>query len=232
VGDRFCAACGSRQTLPPGTVDQGAPPSAPLALSLWDRVTEQLRITTRGEFDVAREIGRGGMAAVYLAHEIALNRKVAIKVMSPELMVGQGMVERFRQEAQTIARLRHPNIVTVHAIRERDGLHFLVMEYVEGWALERMLEPGHPLALEVAQALLAQIGSALGHAHRNGVVHRDIKPANVLVNADGDALVTDFGIAKVAEGSTLTNPGEPLGTPAYMSPEQCDGKAVTDASDQ
>lgn len=228
ASDRFCVACGARQNGPPG---QGGEPGPRIASS-WDAVLARLRQATLGEYDIAGEIGRGGMAAVYLAHDIALNRKVAIKVMAPELMLGPGMVERFRQEAQTIARLRHPHVVTVHAIREAEGLHFLVMQYVEGQSLEALLARSGPLPIDVALEVLSQIGSALGYAHRQGVIHRDVKPGNVLVDAEGDAWVADFGIAKVAEAANLTSPGEPIGTPAYMSPEQCEGQPATAASDQ
>jgi serine/threonine-protein kinase len=198
----------------------------------WDEVVEQLRKTTVGEFVISRELGRGGMAAVFLAHEIALNRKVAIKVMAPGLLLGKGMVERFRQEAVTVANLSHPNIVTIHGVRQAGGLHFFVMKLIPGRSLDRIIHDAGPLPIPIVQAILFQVGSALSYAHRRGVIHRDIKPSNVLMDDEGNAIVTDFGIAKVVTTQSQTMTGATVGTPAYMSPEQCWSKEVTGASDQ
>ena len=172
------------------------------------------------------------MAAVFLAHEISLDRKVAIKVMSPGLLMDEGMAERFKREAITIANLNHPNIVSVHSVRQAEGLHFFVMRYIRGRALEDVIQQAGRLPLPIVRSILSQVGSALSYAHRSGVVHRDIKPANILIDEDGNAVVTDFGIAKVAELPSATNPGALVGTPAYMSPEQCSGAEVSGASDQ
>jgi uncharacterized protein YjdB len=193
---------------------------------------ERLRQATQGDFVVERELGRGGMAAVYLAHDMALNRKVAIKVMSPGLLMGPGMVQRFRQEAVTVANLSHPHIITIHAVRQVAGLHFFVMKLIRGRSLERIIREDGPLPSHLAQAILFQVGSALWHAHRRGVIHRDVKPANILMDEDGSAIVTDFGIAKVRESTTHTSTGATVGTPVYMSPEQCWSREVTDSSDQ
>jgi serine/threonine-protein kinase len=208
------------------TIDEANPDSA------WNAVLEQLKRVTQGRYEIDRELGHGGMAAVYLAHEIALDRKIAIKVMSPAILMQHGMVERFRQEAVTIASLKHPNIVTVHAVEHHEQLHFFVLEFVEGSSLEAITEGYGPLPIPVIKAWLAQTASALDYAHRRGVVHRDIKPANTLIDMDGNAIVTDFGIAKVEEKPGFTMTGAVIGTPAYMSPEQCLGKPVTGASDQ
>jgi serine/threonine-protein kinase len=172
------------------------------------------------------------MAAVFLAHEIALNRKVAIKVMSPGVMLSDDMVERFRQEAVTVANLTHSNIVTVHAVREVDGLHFFVMEFVAGRALDKVLAKTPRLPIPVVRAILSQVGSALAYAHRRGVIHRDVKPGNIILDADGQAIVTDFGIAKVMTSPSQTQTGAVHGTAAYMSPEQCYASPLTPASDQ
>ena len=144
------------------------------------------------------------MAAVYLARDLALNRRVAIKVMAPGLMLGHGMVERFRQEAVTVANLQHAHIVSIYAVRALDDLHFFVMQFVPGRTLEGVLREGGPLPIPVIRAWLYQVGAALGYAHRRGVIHRDVKPGNILLNADGEAIVTDFGIAKVAEMPEVT----------------------------
>jgi len=172
------------------------------------------------------------MAAVYLAHDVALHRRVAIKVMSPAVLMERGTIGRFKQEAITIAALKHPHIVTVHGVEHHDQLHFFVLDFIEGGSLEDVIRRTGALPVPVVCAWLTQVASALEYAHRRGVVHRDVKPANILLDAEGDAVVTDFGIAKVAEKQGFTVTGSTVGTPTYMSPEQCLGKAVTGASDQ
>lgn len=241
--DRFCKSCGTvvsgiSASLPIGgtgypSADPATPSGAPLsASSPWELVLARLRSATGGEFEIGRELGRGGMAAVFLAQDLALNRRVAIKVMAPGLMLGEGMVQRFRQEAITIANLSHAHIVTIHAVRQLQDLHFFVMQFVEGQALEAVLRAHGPLPIDVVRVILHHVGSALAYAHRRGVVHRDIKPGNILLSGDGDALVTDFGIAKVAEGPTQTQTGMVVGTPTYMSPEQCYAQELDGSSDQ
>ena len=251
-GARFCALCGvesvactscGRLILPgdPSCPHCGAPadPAVPDALhSLGDPpspmadIVERLRRATLGEFEIGRELGRGGMAAVFLAHEISLDRKVAIKVMSPGLFLGEGMVERFKHEAITIAQLHHPNIVSVYSVRQAEGLHFFVMRYVQGRSLEHVVQRAGRLPLPIVRSILHQVGSALTYAHRSRVIHRDIKPGNILIDEEGNAVVTDFGIAKAAERPSRTLTGALVGTPAYMSPEQCSGGEVSGASDQ
>ncbi|HEV8195657.1 MAG TPA: protein kinase, partial [Gemmatimonadales bacterium] len=210
---------------------QDASPADPAAAGRV-RLEEQLRAATTGEYDIYGELGLGGMATVYLAHEVALDRKVAIKVMSPGLVHGPGMVERFKREARTAAHLSHPNIIPVYAVREADGLLFFVMKLVEGTPLDAVMRELGKLPLPMVEAILAQVGGAFGYAHRHGVVHRDIKPSNILIDDEGWAVVTDFGIAKVMENEGLTQSGVAVGTPTYMSPEQCGGGVITGASDQ
>ena len=199
---------------------------------MWAPVVEHLRAALAGEFDIEGALGYGGMAAVFRARELALNRFVAVKVMAPGLLLGDGMVERFRQEAITIANLQHANIIAVHSVRAVEDLYLFVMQYVPGRSLERVLREDGPLTLTSMRAIMYHVGSALDYAHRRGVVHRDVKPANILLDADGDPIVTDFGIAKVAEAPGHTRVGTVVGTPAYMSPEQCMGHDVGPASDQ
>ena len=201
---------------------------------VWGRIVGRLSDAVAGEFEILREIGSGGMAAVYLALEIALNRQVAIKVMSPALLTGQGMVERFKQEARTIAALDHPNIITIYGVGDYDDLHYFVMKFIHGRSLEHVIRAAGPLPIPMVRGLLFMIGSALDHAHRRNVVHRDIKPANILIDGQGNAIVTDFGIAKVAEDQNKTqkHSGVIIGTPAYMSPEQCYAQPAKAASDQ
>jgi serine/threonine-protein kinase len=191
-----------------------------------------LRAVTLGEYEIHGELGRGGMAAVYLAHEIALDRKVAIKVISQNLGNAPDLVERFRREARTSASLSHPNIIPIYAVRDVEGLLYFVMKLVDGRPLDSVVRDAAPLPVPTVQAIFSQIGSAVGYAHRRGVVHRDLKPGNILVDDEGWCVVTDFGIAKVAESVGLTTSGMMVGTPSYMSPEQCLGKDVGPASDQ
>jgi len=252
-GDRYCAACGvesfrckscGQQLLPTdltcphcGTTAEHAVAAATAAEPAepstdLDDIIARLRRATLGEYEIGRELGRGGMAAVFSAHDLALDRKVAIKVMSPGLVLGGGMTERFKQEAITVAQLHHPSIVSVHSVRQAEGLHFFVMQYVEGRSLEQVLQQARRLPLPMIRSILYQVGSALAYAHRARVVHRDVKPANIRIDQDGNAVVTDFGIAKAAERPANTLTGALVGTPAYMSPEQCAGGEVSGLSDQ
>ena len=233
AADRFCSRCGDELTLgsyPASLIGSDAHDDDPE--SPWAEVVQRLRQATLGEFEIGRELGRGGMAAVFLGHEISLDRKVAIKVMSPGLLMGDGMIDRFKREAITIAHLNHPNIVSCYSVRQAEGLHFFVMRYIRGRSLEQLIHHAGRLPLPIVRSILCQVGSALTYAHRSRVVHRDIKPANILIDEDGNAVVTDFGIAKVAELPGQTHTGALVGTPAYMSPEQCDGGEVSGASDQ
>jgi protein kinase-like protein len=192
-----------------------------------------LRRVTLGEYDIRGELGQGGMATVYLAHDIALDRKVAIKVMSAALFSMAGMVERFKREARTAASLSHPNIIPIYAVKESPDLVYFVMKFIAGRSLESVLRAAGPLPLPLIRAVLYQVGEALSYAHQHSVVHRDIKPANIMLDSGGWVVVTDFGIAKVSEATGLTMTGATIGTPSYMSPEQCEAKrALTGASDQ
>jgi len=191
-----------------------------------------LQEATRGEFEIVSELGRGGMATVFLARDTTLGRRVAIKVMSPTLMYGDGMVERFKREARTAGGLSHPHIIPIHAVRETPELLFFVMTLVEGRPLDSILKEVHRLPIAMVQVILTHVGSALYHAHRHHVVHRDIKPANIMLDEEGYAVVTDFGIAKVDTQAGLTQDGAAIGTPHYMSPEQCAGQSIGSASDQ
>jgi serine/threonine protein kinase len=193
---------------------------------------ERLRSATLGEYDILGELGRGGMATVYLAHELSLDRKVAIKVMLPAMLTGAGMVERFKREARTAANLSHPNIIPIYTVREAEGLIFCVIKLVEGTPLDAVMRELSQLPIPMVQGILAQVGGALGYAHRHGVIHRDIKPGNILIDDEGWAVVTDFGIAKVVASTGLTSTGMAVGTPTYMSPEQATADEVTGASDQ
>ncbi|MGH9336384.1 MAG: protein kinase domain-containing protein, partial [Vicinamibacteria bacterium] len=195
---------------------------------------------TLGPYRLERLLGRGGMGAVYLAHDSRLSRDVALKVLSPALASSPGFRERFVAEARSCSRLNHPNITTIHEIGEEEGLDYIAFEYVEGENLEALLhrEERFPLsrAIEMALALAA----ALSHAHGRGIVHRDLKPANVVISTLGIPKILDFGLAKalpLAVGpetdtlARLTQAGMIVGTIAYMAPEQALGEAVDARSD-
>jgi serine/threonine protein kinase len=198
-----------------------------------EEVLELVKKATIGEYEILTELGRGGMASVYLAHDIALDRKVAIKVMSPALlMMGEGMTERFRREARTAANLSHPHIIPIYTVKSTGKTLFFVMKFVPGRSLEAIIKDTGPMPVPMVKAILQQVAGALGYAHRSGIVHRDVKPANIMIDDEGWSVVTDFGIAKVAENRGLTMTGVAVGTPAYMSPEQCAAKDITGKSDQ
>ena len=175
-------------------------------------------------------MGRGGMGAVFLAHELALDRDVAIKVLPPDRDHVTDALERFRREARTAARLSHPNIVPLHTFGEVKGLVYFVMGYVRGESLAARVKRSGRLGVEETRRILAEVTDALSYAHAQGIVHRDIKPDNILIDADsGRAMLTDFGVAKaVSLEGTLTATGLVVGTPHYMSPEQAAGRSDID----
>jgi serine/threonine protein kinase len=197
---------------------------------------DRLRTATAGEFKIIRELGRGGMGRVYLAHELALDRRVALKVLPPYLSEHPEVVERFQREARTAGKLNHPNIVAVFQVSERADIHFFTMPYVAGPSLRQILKQTPQLSVELCRRYLREAADALAFAHGRGVVHRDIKPENMLLEGsrDGRLLLTDFGIAKaLGAATTLTRPGDMMGTPYFMSPEQCEGAEQIDGrSDQ
>src|SRR5271167_3955870 len=185
-----------------------------------------------GRYEATHLVARGGMAQVYRAMDLQLDRPVALKVLFPELSVDRTFVERFRREAQAAANLSHPNIVPVFDWGEDDGSYFIVMEYVEGRPLSAVLRDPQRMAPIQIATIGAGVAAALAFAHRHGVVHRDVKPGNVLITPEGDVKVTDFGIARaVNTEESLTQTGAVMGTAAYFSPEQAEGKGVDSRSD-
>jgi hypothetical protein len=229
---KFCPSCGAAVS---GIFSGGGSAldgTAVLAPENVDTVFPLLQEATLGDYDIYGELGRGGMAAVYLALDLALNRKVAIKTMLPDLVSKTGMVDRFKREAQTAAALSHPHIIQIFSVKQTKSLVYFVMKYIEGRSLESVIVERGKLDVDLTRVILSQVGGALAFAHRKGVVHRDMKPANIMLEEDGWAIVTDFGIAKVQEAQNLTATGTAIGTPHYMSPEQFHNKAVTGASDQ
>ena len=186
----------------------------------------------RGQYDIEREIGRGGMGVVYLARDLKLDRPVAIKTLPAHLAGSPEVRERFLREARTAAHLSHPSIVPIHRADEIAGQVFFVMGYVDGESLaQRIQTQGRPPFAETV-AQLRDVALALGYAHARGVIHRDVKAENILIErSTGRALVTDFGIARLAESKPLTATGQVLGTVHYMSPEQVSGEPIDGRSD-
>ena len=222
---KFCLNCGANVSG-----DTGAGTPVPLVIS--PDVEQALRAELAGMYDIERELGRGGMGAVFLATERQLGRKVAVKVLPPAFTFGQGAVERFKREARTAATLDHPHVIPIYRVSEKDTLLWYAMKYVEGYTLADVLEAEPQLSLARTADIVRQVAEALQYAHDRGVIHRDIKPENVLTDPDGWVTVTDFGIAKASGVASITGSGSMLGTPFYMSPEQCSGVALTAAADQ
>ncbi|HVT40630.1 MAG TPA: protein kinase [Gemmatimonadaceae bacterium] len=226
LGDRFCGSCGTPITGSALMSGEGS------RFDPWEELLQKLRQATIGEYEIKGELGRGGMAAVLLAHDLQLNRKVAIKVMLPGLVYGASMWDRFLSEARTAAKLDHPNIIYIHSVKEKDRFLYFVMKYIDGRTLDDILAQHPALPVPVAQTVLVEVARGLDYAHHEGVVHRDIKPANIMIDQKGNAIVMDFGIARATDEKRFTQTGATIGTPAYMSPEQCRGAETDAQSDQ
>ena len=185
-------------------------------------------------YRVERSIGRGGMAEVFLAHDILLDRPVALKVLFPEYAIDPSFVERFRREAQSAAALTHPNIVAVYDWGKVNVTYFIAMEYVEGKTLATLLKERGPLSPTHTCDVISEVASALSFAHENGVIHRDVKPGNILIGLGGQVKVADFGIARALGANieeALTEIGSVMGTATYLSPEQAQGAQPDPRSD-
>ena len=182
--------------------------------------------TMIGAYRILEQVGRGGMATVYKAYQPALARNVAIKVLPSYLADDEVFRERFRAEAVTIARLRHPNILAVFDFGSQGGVNYIVTEFVDGGTLADQL--ASPLPAEYVARMLAPVASALDYAHARDVIHRDVKPSNILIARDGTPVVADFGLARMLMGSLprLTQTGSLVGTPEYMAPEQAGGETA------
>jgi serine/threonine protein kinase len=222
VDGRFCSNCGT----PSGEIAHVCPPDP------TDELRQRLERTLAGRYQIIKLLGRGGMAVVFLAQDLTLERQVAIKVLPPDMSHDTKLIPRFQQEAKTAAKLDHPNIIPIYRVESEGGLDYFVMKYVTGHSLDQLLEQG-PLPIEQARRVLREAALALGHAHKRGIVHRDVKPANIMLEADGRVVLTDFGISKALEGaSALTGTGTIIGTPHYMAPEQAKGHEVDGRADQ
>lgn len=188
-----------------------------------------------GHYRIEKSIGKGGMGEVYLATDTRLNRRVAIKKLPDIYASDPDFVKRFQNEAQAAATLNHANVATIYSVEHYDGRPFITMEYVEGKTLDSQIPEG---GIDLADFFewFVPIADAIRHAHEKGVVHRDIKPGNIMISAEGTPKILDFGLAQVATGtlsrdSSITKQGQIIGTPAYMSPEQAEGKVVDARSD-
>jgi serine/threonine protein kinase len=184
-----------------------------------------------GRYELEELVGSGGMSSVYRAHDKLLERTVALKILHEQFTRDDAYVERFRREARAVAQLAHPNIVTVIDRGEQDGRQFIVFEYVDGMNLKELLDQEGPLNPSEAIELALQVARGLAFAHENGLVHRDVKPQNVLIDADGRAKVTDFGIAHALDVDGMTITGTIMGSSNYIAPEQARGEPVDEQSD-
>jgi serine/threonine protein kinase len=244
----YCEQCGTELSNPAATTlvyDPRASRSGPAAagrrgarrsVAADDPEADALLQLARREFaddyDVEREIGRGGMGVVYRAIELQLRRPVALKVLPPELALGESVVERFKREAQMAAALDHPNIIPIYRVGQSASLLYLAMKYVEGRPLDGVIASQGALPVPVVLLVLRAATSALSYAHEHGIVHRDVKGGNILIDRDGRVIVTDFGVARAIENASMTTTGSVIGTPYFMSPEQCAGKLARPQSDQ
>jgi serine/threonine protein kinase/beta-lactam-binding protein with PASTA domain len=184
-----------------------------------------------GRYKVLEMIGGGGMANVYLAHDIILDRDVAVKMLRLDFANDEDFIRRFHREAQSATSLAHPNIVNIYDVGEENDLYYIVMEYVEGQTLKQYIQQNSSLRVENAIGIMRQLTSAISHAHQNHIIHRDIKPQNILIDADGNVKITDFGIALALSATSMTQTNSVLGSVHYLSPEQARGGMANRKSD-
>jgi eukaryotic-like serine/threonine-protein kinase len=184
-----------------------------------------------GRYRIIKLIGGGGMANVYLAHDMILDREVAIKMLRMDFANEEEFIKRFQREAQSATSLVHPNIVSIYDVGEEDDLYYIVMEYVQGMTLKQYIQQHSPVGVEQALEIMKQLTLAISHAHQNHIVHRDIKPHNILVDEEGTVKITDFGIAMALSATSITQTNSVLGSVHYLSPEQARGGMATKKSD-
>ncbi|MEH7274535.1 Stk1 family PASTA domain-containing Ser/Thr kinase [Neobacillus vireti] len=184
-----------------------------------------------GRYKILEMIGGGGMANVYLAHDMILDRDVAVKMLRLDFANDEEFIRRFRREAQSATSLAHPNIVNIYDVGEENDLYFIVMEYVEGQTLKQYIQQHSPLQVEKTIEIMKQLTSAISHAHQNHIIHRDIKPQNILVDRFSNVKITDFGIAMALSATSITQTNSVLGSVHYLSPEQARGGMANSKSD-
>lgn len=227
--NRFCPSCGAR--TPQYTATTGAQPVPGEAVTTEASHRERLQRALGDGWQITRLIGRGGFAEVYAALDVSLRREVAVKTLRHDIEVSPQMLQRFRREAESVARLRHPNIVPIYQVGEGEGIVYFIMPVIEGESLANALIRGGSFSIAETTRVLREVAGALGAAHRMGVVHRDVKPDNIMLEGpERRAVVMDFGIAKLADAAEarLTGTGLLIGSPHYMSPEQAAGESVLD----
>lgn len=184
-----------------------------------------------GRYKILDMIGGGGMANVYLAHDMILDRDVAVKMLRLDFANDEEFIRRFHREAQSATSLVHPNIVSIYDVGEEDGLYYIVMEYVDGQTLKQYIQQHAPVPVQEALDIMKQLTSAISHAHHNHIVHRDIKPHNILIDSKGTVKITDFGIAMALSATSITQTNSVLGSVHYLSPEQARGGMANKKSD-
>jgi eukaryotic-like serine/threonine-protein kinase len=184
-----------------------------------------------GRYKILKMIGGGGMANVYLAHDMILDRDVAVKMLRLDFANDEEFIRRFHREAQSAASLDHPNIVSIYDVGEENDIYYIVMEYVDGQTLKQYIHQHSPIPTETALEIMQQLTSAISHAHQNHIVHRDIKPHNILLDRNGNVKVTDFGIAMALSATSITQTNSVLGSVHYLSPEQARGGMANKKSD-
>jgi serine/threonine-protein kinase len=219
---KFCRSCGLDLTTTPVSTARDQPETTE-----FDLVRDQLK----DEYEIIEELGRGGMAIVFRAREKQLERDVAIKVLPFSLAFDKEFVERFQREARTSAKLEHPGIIPIYRVGKSGRAIYFVMKFLRGKPLSNVLAARGTLPPAEIRQILVQVARALAYAHKSGIVHRDIKPDNIMFDEHGQAVVTDFGIAKAASGGKLTGTGMSIGTPHYMSPEQARAQPLDGRSD-
>ncbi|MBI2536244.1 MAG: protein kinase [Gemmatimonadetes bacterium] len=220
---KFCPSCG----LDLSTVTPLATGQAPVEQSEEDIVRDALK----DEYEIVKELGRGGMAIVFRAREKQLDREVAVKVLPFSLAFDAEFVERFQREARTAARLEHACIIPIYRVGRSGRVIYFVMKFLRGSSLSEVIAEKGAMPVPELKRMLKETAGALGYAHKNGIVHRDIKPDNIMFDESGHAVVTDFGIAKAGTGTRLTGTGMAIGTPHYMSPEQARAQKLDGRSD-
>ncbi|HEX4632261.1 MAG TPA: protein kinase, partial [Gemmatimonadales bacterium] len=221
---KFCKSCGLDLTA---TTPVHAITTGQQEVTEIDLVRDQLK----EEYEILDELGRGGMAIVFKAREKQLERDVAIKVLPFSLAFDKEFVERFQREARTSAKLEHPGIIPIYRVGKSGRVIYFVMKFLRGKPLSAVLSQRGALPPADIRRVLTEVGRALGYAHKSNIVHRDVKPDNIMFDDLGQAVVTDFGIAKAASGGKLTGTGMAIGTPHYMSPEQARAQPLDGRSD-
>ncbi len=212
VDEETTVAASDQATVDLGSSEPAQPAASPSA-----------RVRYFGDYEITRELARGGMGVVFLARQVSLNRPVALKMILAGQLANDTDVRRFYTEAEAAANLDHPGIVPIHEVGQHQGQHYFSMGFVEGQSLAQRLAEG-PLPPREAAELMVKVAEAIEYAHRRGVIHRDLKPGNILLDRSGNPRVTDFGLAKKVEGdSASTASGQVMGTPSYMPPEQASG---------